>query len=242
MDIIEIEETASTNTLLRQMPDAPHATVLSAKRQSAGRGQRGNTWEAEPGANLTFSILVRPQSIPPAKQMAISRAVALAIVRWLDRYLPDGTEASVKWPNDIYVGDSKICGILIEHVLTSGRIERTVIGAGININQKEFRSDAPNPVSLTQLTGQTYPLDVMLREVAADIINLVEAEDRAGGNLTQADYMARLWRRKGLHPYRDTTGEFMASIADVAPDGTLTLRLSDSTLRTYAFKEVSAIL
>ncbi|MDE5657766.1 MAG: biotin--[acetyl-CoA-carboxylase] ligase, partial [Muribaculaceae bacterium] len=102
MDIIEIEETASTNTLLRQMPDAPHATVLSAKRQSAGRGQRGNTWEAEPGANLTFSILVRPLSIPPAKQMAISRAVALAIVRWLDRYLPDGMEASVKWPNDIY--------------------------------------------------------------------------------------------------------------------------------------------
>ncbi|MDE5658501.1 MAG: biotin--[acetyl-CoA-carboxylase] ligase, partial [Muribaculaceae bacterium] len=86
------------------------------------------------------------------------------------------------------------------------------------------------------------PLDVMLREVAADIINLVEAEDRNGGNLTQADYMARLWRREGLHHYRDATGEFMASIDAVAPDGTLTLRLSDSTLRTYAFKEVTAIL
>lgn len=242
MNIIELEETASTNTYLRGMTDAPHATVIAARRQSAGRGQRGNTWESEPDANLTFSILVRPAGIPPVKQMAISRAVSLAIVRWLDRYLPDGMEASIKWPNDIYVGDRKICGILIEHVLTAGRIERTVIGAGININQKAFYSDAPNPVSLTQLTGLTYPLDSMLREVTADIISLVEAEDRAGGDLTATDYMSRLWRRNGYHPYRDAAGDFTARIADVAPDGTLTLLRPDNTLSRYAFKEVTAIL
>lgn len=242
MNIIELEETASTNTYLRGMTDAPHATVIAARRQSAGRGQRGNTWESEPDANLTFSILVRPAGIPPVKQMAISRAVSLSIVRWLDRYLPDGMEASIKWPNDIYVGDRKICGILIEHVLTAGRIERTIIGVGININQKAFYSDAPNPVSLTQLTGLTYPLDSMLREVTADIISLVEAEDRAGGDLTATDYMSRLWRRNGFHPYRDAAGDFTARIADVAPDGTLTLLRPDNTLSRYAFKEVTAIL
>ena len=242
MNIIELEETASTNTYLRGMTDAPHATVIAARRQSAGRGQRGNTWESEPDANLTFSILVRPVGIPPVKQMAISRAVSLSIVRWLDRYLPDGMEASIKWPNDIYVGDRKICGILIEHVLTAGRIERTIIGVGININQKAFYSDAPNPVSLTQLTGLTYPLDSMLREVTADIISLVEAEDRAGGDLTATDYMSRLWRRNGFHPYRDAAGDFTARIADVAPDGTLTLLRPDNTLSRYAFKEVTAIL
>lgn len=242
MNIIELEETASTNTYLRGMTDAPHGTVIAARRQSAGRGQHGNTWESEPDANLTFSILVRPAGIPPVKQMAISRAVSLSIVRWLDRYLPDGMEASIKWPNDIYVGDRKICGILIEHVLTAGRIERTVIGAGININQTAFYSDAPNPVSLTQLTGLTYPLDSMLREVTADIISLVEAEDRAGGDLTATDYMSRLWRRNGFHPYRDAAGDFTARIADVAPDGTLTLLRPDNTLSRYAFKEVTAIL
>ena len=242
MNIIELDETASTNTYLRGMTDAPHGTVIAARRQSAGRGQRGNTWESEPDANLTFSILVRPAGIPPVKQMAISRAVSLAIVRWLDRYLPDGMEASIKWPNDIYVGDRKICGILIEHVLTAGRIERTVIGAGININQKAFSSDAPNPVSLTQLTGLTYPLDSMLREVCSDIISLVEAEDRAGGDLTATDYMSRLWRRDGYHPYRDAAGDFTARIVDVAPDGTLTLLRPDNTLSRYAFKEVTAIL
>lgn len=242
MNIIELDETASTNTYLRGMTDAPHGTVIAARRQSAGRGQRGNTWESEPDANLTFSILVRPAGIPPVKQMAISRAVSLSIVRWLDRYLPDGMEASIKWPNDIYVGDRKICGILIEHVLTAGRIERTVIGTGININQKAFYSDAPNPVSLTQLTGLTYPLDSMLREVTADIISLVEAEDRACGDLTATDYMSRLWRRDGYHPYRDAAGDFTARIADVAPDGTLTLLRPDNTLSRYAFKEVTAIL
>ena len=242
MNIIELEETASTNTYLRGMTDAPHATVIAARRQSAGRGQRGNTWESEPDANLTFSILVRPVGIPPVRQMAISRAVSLSIVRWLDRYLPDGMEASIKWPNDIYVGDRKICGILIEHVLTAGRIERTIIGVGININQKAFYSDAPNPVSLTQLTGLTYPLDSMLREVTADIISLVEAEDRACGDLTATDYMSRLWRRNGFHPYRDAAGDFTARIADVAPDGTLTLLRPDNTLSRYAFKEVTAIL
>lgn len=242
MNIIELEETASTNTYLRGMTDAPHATVIAARRQSAGRGQRGNTWESEPDANLTFSILVRPVGIPPVRQMAISRAVSLSIVRWLDRYLPDGMEASIKWPNDIYVGDRKICGILIEHVLTAGRIERTIIGVGININQKAFYSDAPNPVSLTQLTGLTYPLDSMLREVTADIISLVEAEDRACGDLTESDYMSRLWRHDGYHSYRDAAGDFTARIADVAPDGTLTLLRPDNTLSRYAFKEVTAIL
>ena len=242
MNIIELEETASTNTYLRQMTDAEHATVVSARRQSAGRGQRGNTWEAEPYANLTFSVLVRTTGIPPAKQMAISRATSLAIVRWLDRYLPQGLEASIKWPNDIYVGDSKICGILIEQVLTAGRIERTVIGVGININQREFYSDAPNPVSLTQLTGMTYPLDKMLREVASEIISFVEAEDTFGGDLTPEVYMSRLWRRDGYHPYRDASGDFTARIADVAPDGTLTLERPGGTISHYAFKEVTAIL
>lgn len=242
MNIITLEETASTNTALRAMTDAPHATVVATRRQTAGRGQRGNTWESEPGMNLTFSILVRPTGIPPVRQMAISRAVSLAIVRWLDRCLPAGEEASIKWPNDIYVGDRKICGILIEHVLTSGRIDRTVIGAGININQALFRSDAPNPVSLMQLTGRTYPLDTMLEEVALDIVDLVEAEDHAGGTLTERDYMARLWRRDGFHTYRDAAGCFTAAIDSVAPDGTLTLRRPDGTTTAYAFKEVTAIL
>lgn len=242
MKIIELEETASTNSYLRQMSEAEHGTVVATHRQTAGRGQRGNSWESEPGANLTFSVLVRTENIAPEKQMAISRATSLAIVQWLDRYLPHGKHATIKWPNDIYVDDSKICGILIEHTLTSGRIERTIIGVGININQRTFHSDAPNPVSLTQLTGDTYPLDEMLREVASEIISEVEAEDASGGGLTADAYKSRMWRGEGYHPYRDAAGEFSARIADVAADGTLILERADGRLSSYAFKEVTAIL
>lgn len=240
MNLIILEEAASTNTELRGMVDAEHGTVVAARCQTAGRGQRGNTWESEAGANLTFSVLVRPSGIVPSKQMAISRAVSLAIVRWLDRYLNE--EVAIKWPNDIYVGDKKICGILIEHVLTSGRIDRTIIGVGININQRKFLSDAPNPVSLSQLTGKSYPLDKMLEEVSGEIIALVEAENEACGELTEEDYMSRLWRREGYYRYRDAEGEFMARIANVASDGILTLERADGTMSKYAFKEVAAIL
>lgn len=240
MNLIILEEAASTNTELRGMVDAEHGTIVAARRQTAGRGQRGNTWESAAGENLTFSLLVRPKTIPPSKQMAISRAVSLAIVRWLDRYLKE--EVAIKWPNDIYVGDKKICGILIEHVLTSGRIDRTIIGVGININQTEFLSDAPNPVSLSQLTGKSYPIDSMLEEVGAEILKHVEAEDKAGGELTESDYMLRLWRREGFYRYRDAGGEFMARIARVAGDGMLTLEREDGKQLTYAFKEVAAIL
>lgn len=243
MQIIQLEEIPSTNTWLRQhAAELGHGTVVTTDRQSAGRGQRGNSWESEPGKNLTFSILVRPAGIPAVRQMAISRAVSLAIVDWLDRYLPDGMTASIKWPNDIYVGDRKICGILIEHSLIGSGIDRTIIGVGININQETFLSDAPNPVSLTQLTNREHHLGTMLAEAAGSIISRVESEMAASGLLTEAEYASRLWRRQGFHPYRDINGEFMAEIVNVAPDGTLTLRRLDGTTSHYAFKEVQAII
>ena len=243
MQIIQLEETPSTNTWLREhAAELGHGTIVTTGCQSAGRGQRGNSWESEPGKNLTLSILVRPAGIPAVRQMAISRAVSLAIVDWLDGYLPDGMTASIKWPNDIYVGDRKICGILIEHALTGTGIDRTIIGVGINVNQEKFLSDAPNPVSLIQLTCREHQLGTMLAEVGGQIISRIESEMAASGLLTESEYASRLWRREGFHPYRDADGEFMAEIAGVAPDGMLTLRRSDGTTSSYAFKEVQAII
>ena len=113
--------------------------MVTAYRQTAGQGQRGNSWEAEPGKNLTFSILYRPAGLPPMAQFAMSEAVALAVVDFLGVH---GLEAKVKWPNDIYVGDRKICGILIRHSITATCVDYSVIGVGINANQTEFLSDA----------------------------------------------------------------------------------------------------
>lgn len=233
-------ELTSTNTELARLADlgAPHATVVSCHTQSAGRGQRGNTWESTPGLNVTLSILLRPEGIHPRNQFCISEAVALAVARTLDGYLPPEMRAEVKWPNDIYVGDRKICGILIENRISATEIDRSIAGIGLNINQPRFLSDAPNPVSLLQLTGRTHSVREIEEQLADNVVTLA-----ARAPELHDQYMARLWRRTGLHPYAEPGGTpFLAEIASVAPTGHLTLRRADSTLSTYAFKEVQALL
>lgn len=158
MTHIALEEVSSTNTWLAQHADELlHLTMVTAERQTAGRGQRGNSWESEPGANLTFSLLIRPEGVPARSQFSISEATALAVTDLLAIY---GVKATVKWPNDIYVGDRKICGILIEHAVMGTSIMHSIIGAGLNVNQTRFVSDAPNPVSLLQLTAPVAPSDL----------------------------------------------------------------------------------
>lgn len=241
--IIRLQEVGSTNTFLREeMPDAPHGTVVSARCQSAGRGQRGNQWEAEPGMNLTFSILLRPHGIDARFQYAISEAVAIAIADELRALVPSPDKLAIKWPNDIYYGDMKLGGILIENSLTGNDITRTVVGAGINVNQSEFISDAPNPVSLNQLTGKTYNLDEMLENISQKIINQVDMLQNGHEPIHQR-YCSMLWRKAGFFPYRTPAGDtFEARIAGVEPTGPITLLHRDGTLSTHAFKEVIAII
>lgn len=245
--IIEnIEHCPSTNTELASRTDAAAGTVLRARAQSAGRGQRGNSWESEPGRNLTFSLLLRPEAIPASRQFELSMLVSLGIVRTLAGH---GIPASIKWPNDIYAGDDgKICGILIENTVSGNKIERSVIGVGLNVNQKEFLSDAPNPLSMRQLLGRETELEPLLEEICCNIIGEVEAYEAAPcTEALSARYKAALWRADGLtHPFRDTaTGEeFRAAIADVGADGTLSLapEAPDARIREYLFKEVEFLL
>jgi len=215
-----------------------HGTVVITDHQTAGRGQRGNSWEASPGENLTFSLFIKPDGMAARDQFYISEAVALGITDVLNTLLSDNVVA-IKWPNDIYVDDRKICGILIENSLTGSFIGYSIAGIGLNVNQRSFYSDAPNPVSLAMLTGLKYDLAELLdRVVDATLSRLVQPV--AGRH---ADYMASLYRREGSG-YRDTsTGEeFHAVIADIAPTGHMTLLDTEGHYRIYAFKEVALLL
>ncbi|MBD5371208.1 MAG: biotin--[acetyl-CoA-carboxylase] ligase [Bacteroides sp.] len=240
MNILILDETASTNSYVAEHEDHLTAPVMvAARRQYAGRGQRGNSWESEPGKNLTASVLLRPDRVLPRQQFAISEAIALAVVATLAQY---GIEARVKWPNDIYVADGKICGILIEHSLMGHQIRRTIAGFGLNINQTEFISDAPNPISMSRITGVAYDAEEVARRTGENIeryLPLLPSEE-GRGRLHEL-YMATLWRGEGEWPFLDNkTGETLsASIHGIAPDGTLTLKTHDGELRPYAFKEVS---
>jgi len=241
MKIICLESVDSTNEYLMREADLLEAPVLvAAKCQTAGHGQRGNSWESAPGENLTFSILVRPVAFSPMLQFHISEAVALAVVDFLANH---GIEAKVKWPNDIYVGDRKICGILIRHSIAGDSIAYSVLGVGINVNQTEFLSDAPNPVSMAMVSGEKYPVENLYEEIGECIESrLQKAWTATSRESLHQEFMNTLWRGDGnFHPFIDTaTGEsFTAAIHSISPQGPITLRLPDDTHRTYSFKELS---
>lgn len=253
-EIIWIDSTPSTHTLLKEegYRNLRQYTMVCARRQTAGRGQRGNSWESEPDKNLTFSMPLFPDWILPASQFTLSEAFALSIVALLQE---EGIMAKVKWPNDIYVGEKKICGILIEHAIEGKSITRSILSAGLNVNQTEFKSDAPNPTSMLTLLRRSIPdaEEADLRRLAVRLLQIirqiVEATRGAEGReAIHAAYMSRLFRNDGQpHLYRDnTSGEiFHGIILDVLPDGALRLqRVSPSPSSAahvclFRYKEIS---
>ncbi len=198
--IYRFDALASTNTQMASMADSlGHGDVVVCREQTAGRGQRGNSWEAEPGRNLTFSLLLRPQVIMAKDAFIMSMAVSVGITKALRKML--GREVSVKWPNDIYVDDRKLAGILIENSFSGQNIEHAIVGIGLNVNQRVFRSDAPNPVSMSNLAGEEFDLDSVLASVVNGILDEFNAcENRGKYAELVKEYHSMLWRRKGVHP------------------------------------------
>lgn len=244
MKIHWIDECGSTNSESAKYFSPDELVILATRTQTAGRGQKGNHWEAEPGKNLTFSAVWQPKDFPARNQFAISEAVALAVVDLLKAH---ELEAQVKWPNDIYVGDKKICGILIEHSVTGMNLDRTIAGIGINVNQSEFRSDAPNPVSMAQLAATEFPLESLLDEFAVLLESrLTQISSEEGIGALHDEFKDNMWRFDGGdYPFYDKglQTEYLGRIVDVEPSGMLLVEDSASGERhKYAFKEVEFLL
>lgn len=227
--------------LKTETPSMGEFLLVTTDEQTAGRGQRGTFWESEPGKNLTFSFLFRPFRFRATEQFFLSEIVCLAVASALDALVKG---ISVKWPNDVYHQDHKICGILLEHTLSGSDIATTLVGIGINVNQLRFRSDAPNPVSLRQITGCETSLSLLLADFVWHFERLYRLWCQGDRATITRTYWQRLYRRVGFHRYEDTlTGEiFEAEMTKIAPDGRLTLRLPHGEERIFAFKEVRFLL
>lgn len=134
MNILWLDTIDSTNSeALRRLPELPSGTVLAAREQTAGRGQRGNTWFSQPGKNLTFSLVLKNLPLTASQAIRLNFLFSVAVADFLQAR---GVEAAIKWPNDIYVGGRKICGMLIENTLgPGGKLAASVVGLGLNINQ-----------------------------------------------------------------------------------------------------------
>ena len=236
--IIHLHQTASTNDYLRALPSPQDdcMTVVYADWQTAGRGQGSNKWESEKGKNLLFSIITPTLSIESRKQFLISMAMANAIY---DVLVDNGIKGvSIKWPNDIYAGNYKISGTLIENRLAGCVIRRSIIGVGLNVNQSVFISDAPNPTSMTILTGKQYDLHCIMDGIIHNFKRMTYMASSAP-DILKIMYMERMYRKDGMHRYYDRNGSFLASSEGVTDSGCLMLKDESGNIRQYGFKEVA---
>ena len=221
-------------------PQYVEGDIILAQRQTAGRGQRGHTWESREGENLTFSLLLEPLFLSPSEQFLISECVALGVCDALMHY---GIEAQIKWTNDIYIGDRKLAGILIEHKLQGSALARTVAGIGLNVNQKAFSDDLPNPISMAQATGREFDREEVLQTVATSLMARYKQLREGGAKELQADYHQRLYRLGQEHCYALPDGSrFRGIIRGVEPTGALRIENERGELLSFLFKEVEFVI
>ncbi len=236
----------STNSeALRQFSQCDDFTVFAAKFQTGGRGQKGTKWESAPGENLTFSTILKPKNIKAQDQFIVAQVVTVGIRRYL---IERGVESTIKWPNDIYAADKKICGILIENFVTGDTLSGSIVGIGLNVNQSLFQSDAPNPVSMSTITTLVYDIKNELELLCAGIKELYKSADSATSapflKKLELEYMDSLYRREGFHLYQQMPdGEvFKARISGIDSSACLILEREDGGVRRYSFKEIKYII
>lgn len=233
--------TESTNSLasIALKESKPEGAVFIADFQERGRGQRGNFWESEAGANATFSILVYPSFLPIFDHFYLSKVVANGMIMALERL---GVKATIKWPNDIYVGDKKIAGILIENGIMGTNLSHSIWGIGLNINQTIFKGNAPNPTSLLLERGSAFDRNQVLHEVLKCLDHWYLLLRNQDLEAIDQYYFGSLYRSSGLFPFMADGELFMAAIDSIEHTGELVLKTEKGERRTFAFKEVSFVI
>jgi BirA family biotin operon repressor/biotin-[acetyl-CoA-carboxylase] ligase len=229
----------STNEeALRLMADggAKEGLVLQTYRQTQGRGAGKNQWESAPGKNLTFSLILRPHFLEPSRQFVLTEMVSLALFEVVERRL--GSEhLSIKWPNDLWFKGKKLAGVLVQNRIKGNQLDYSVIGVGLNVNQKDFRSDAPNPASLIHFSGKEENLPGLLDEILKQLgyyYERVKMDIKSFEDL----YLQKLYRIGEWGEYRDEAGNFTAKITGIDRYGRLLMTDRQGNLRVYGFKEV----
>lgn len=245
-DIIWLDKVDSTNDEARRRINAcDNLSVVTALTQTHGRGQRGNSWSSAPGMNLMFSIVLKDLNVRAYDQFVLSEIAALSVTDFLSLH---GIKAEIKWPNDIYVRKRKICGILVENSCRGEWLSSSIIGIGLNVNQRNFDVNLPNPTSIVLETEEKDELD--LHECLEDFMHLFSRYIGRYLNITggymklRKMYLSLLWRKGDWHAFRDlaSDAEFVGKIAGLSDIGHLVVETQEGGLREFAFKEIGYIL
>ena len=230
----------STNSEAQQLLIKNKATegcTVLTSNQTNGRGQRGNIWEAEPNKNITLSVILSPVFLPVRQQFYLNMAVSLAVLDLLRAY--GATDAQVKWPNDLYVKNKKLGGILIENTINSHSLQHSIVGIGLNINQLHFNVDTAT--SLAAITGKSIDLE----SITSHLLELLEKRylELRSGKFAKLryEYLQVLYRYQEQHWFVVNGKRTQGSILGVDEDGKLGVNI-ENELRFFDFKEIAYII
>jgi BirA family biotin operon repressor/biotin-[acetyl-CoA-carboxylase] ligase len=236
-NLVFVPECHSTNDLalqLCQQSSSPEGTVVITDNQTKGRGQRGNTWQTDVGKNFTFSLILKPTFLAIQDQFYLNIFTSLAIVDYLKTHASKALQ--VKWPNDIMADGKKICGILIENQIRGTSFEQTIVGIGLNVNQKTFSMSTPT--SLAILTEKEYnlftELEILLKKIEIRYLQLREGKL----SLLKEDYLRAMYWSGEKHTFSDHQEIFEGTIEGIDHSGKLMLNVRGSS-RSFAMKEIS---
>lgn len=242
--MILLDETSSTNLYaleLLQSSRPAEGTIVVTQKQNAGRGLENNTWESEPGKNLTFSVILYPHFLPPDRQSLLSMAVSLGVHDLVHSRI-NSKPVTIKWPNDIYIDDRKVCGMLIQNSVLGNRIDFSVVGIGLNVNQDSFLSDAPNPVSLKMVACREFPLNETLDQLCNWLdsrYSQLRMGDRKG--ITE-EYLSLMYRFNEWHIFEIRGRAAEARITGLSHFGQLQLEERNGNRCDCDMKEVKFLI
>ena len=235
---ILVEETSSTNALAKELLKQDiHSLpfLVQTHFQTGGKGQYSKVWESNNGENLLCSLVIKAPKIDIEKQFDISKAVAIGIQQVLRQYCKN---VCIKWPNDIYIDNHKIAGVLIENTIIGTKLDTCIIGIGLNINQTEFNNDLPNPTSLKIQTGNEQDLESIKNYIIDAIFSSLSSLD-----MVNEKYNKYLYRKGELGRFiDDSDNEFLGVITGIDKLGKLLIRTENSQIRSFANNEIQFIL
>ena len=239
-NFVLLEEVDSTNNYLKQLASnskpLPEGTVIMAENQYAGRGQQQNGWFAQTGKNLTFSILLKPSFLKITDQFDLVRAISLGVFDAFEPLL--GPALKIKWPNDIYYGEHKLGGMLIENMIQGGQIKNAIAGIGLNINQENFPDWVPNAISLKQILHADYDLNTLLSEICRHIEGWYLKLKAGKINDIRNSYLSRLYWLNEPHTFKSKDGLFTGTIKDVCYNGVLKVQVNNQEELEFSLKEI----
>lgn len=227
----------STNDYLKSIcsttENTPEGTVIWALEQTAGRGQHQNQWRSETGKNLTLSILLKPASLKAIEAFRLSKTIAVAVLDTVHHFIQK--KVSIKWPNDIYVDQSKIAGILIENSIQGELVKQSIIGIGLNVNQESFLSENL-PTSILNCSGQEFPLQEVTNHLLAKISKRYLELQLGNFKTVDSNYFQHLYKVHETHVFFIDGKKETCTIKGIHADGTIEL-IVNNQIKTYLHGE-----